>query len=95
MERVRRSDKEHGEWVDLVGEQGIDRNRIVPVDVFADGADFNAPTLIPGSGWTIGVVVNLLGTTNLAAGLGLELHNADYSLIAEESTTLSYCFIDL
>lgn len=56
-----------------------------------DGADFNAPTLIPGEGWTIGVVVNLLGMTSLAPGIGLQLHIGDYNLLAEGSATLSYC----
>ncbi|MFN0057891.1 MAG: dockerin type I domain-containing protein [Planctomycetota bacterium] len=43
------------------------------------------------NGWTVGVLISLLSATTLPPGIGLELHTAQYDLLAPGIMTLSFC----
>ena len=70
------------------------------VDIIAveDGATtitldpaFVAPAILPGEGWTVGVVIDFFGMVFLNAGSNHELHITTYSLFAEGLAVVNYC----
>ncbi|MFN0060786.1 MAG: carboxypeptidase regulatory-like domain-containing protein [Planctomycetota bacterium] len=57
-------------------------------------ADFVIMDVIPGSGVTMGVVIDVLGGFTLAPGLGYWLFDAEYDVIGAAGTTTAVCFCD-
>ena len=54
-------------------------------------AAFVGPALIPGQGWTVGVIVSFGTGFTLPAATDNELHIATYNTISLGTTTLDYC----
>lgn len=77
-------------------------NPIVEVQEIAVGADaatvnggnppdFESSAIVPGEGWTVGLLIALIGPETLAAGNALELHVATYLVLDNGVVNLSFC----
>ena len=55
------------------------------------GPDFSDQALIPGQGWTVGVLLSFVGSTTLGEGSGYSLHSAIYEVLEADDPVLNYC----
>ena len=84
-------------WGNCIGD-----NTIIDITAVGDGATtltiadgsppaFDAPAIIPGEGWTVGVVIDFFGNFPLPPGTGYELYFATYTGLAVGISDVNYC----
>lgn len=74
----------HGPEVDIVSVS--DGGTTASID-----PDFLQSQILPGQGWTVGVVLSFVGVETIPPGSGYALHVARYDLLEEGDATLVFC----